>query len=90
MIKAYLYEEQKEWDLHLGCLARAYRATPNESTRLTPNLLTIGREVRLSAELVFVPNLMMEEISRHMEFTWTFNQGSKFVFGPTRPVGQVV
>ena len=27
--------------------------TPNESTRLTPNLLTIGREVQLPAELVF-------------------------------------
>ena len=53
MIKAYLCGEQTEWDLHLGCLAGAYRATPNESTRLTPNLLTMGREVRLPAELVF-------------------------------------
>ena len=46
MIKAYLCGEQTEWDLHLGCLAGAYRATPNESTRLTPNMLTMGREVR--------------------------------------------
>ena len=53
MIKAYLCGEQRDWDLHLGCLAGAYRATPNESTRLTPNLLTMGREVRLPAELVF-------------------------------------
>ena len=53
MIKAYLCGEQHDWDLHLGCLAGAYRATPNESTRLTPNLLTMGREVRLPAELVF-------------------------------------
>lgn len=53
MIKAYLCGEQKNWDLHLGCLAGAYRASPNESTKLTPNLLTIGREVRLPAELVF-------------------------------------
>ena len=53
MIKACLCGEQTEWDLHLGCLAGAYRATPNESTRLTPNMLTIGREVRLPAELVF-------------------------------------
>ena len=48
MIKAYLCGEQKEWDLHLGCLAEAYRATPNESTKMTPNLLTMGR-----GELVF-------------------------------------
>ena len=53
MIKAYLRGEQKEWDLHLGCLAGAYRATPNESTRLTHNLLSMGCEVRLPAEQVF-------------------------------------
>lgn len=53
MIKAYLCGEQQDWDLHLGCLAGAYRATPNESTKMTPHLLTMGREVRLPAELVF-------------------------------------
>ena len=53
MIKAYLCGEQKNWDLHLGCLAGAYRSSPNESTTLTPNLMTIGREVRLPAELIF-------------------------------------
>jgi hypothetical protein len=51
MIKAYLKGEQTDWDLHLGCLAGAYRATPQESTGLTPNLLMLGREVRLPAEL---------------------------------------
>ena len=55
MIKAYLRGEQRQWDLHLGCLAGAYRATPNESTRMTPNLFTISREVRLPEELVSGP-----------------------------------
>ena len=53
MIKAYLCGEQTEWDRNLGCLAAAYRATPNESTALTPNLLMLGREVRLPAEVIF-------------------------------------
>ena len=53
MIRAYLCDEQDEWDLHLGCLAGAYRATPHETTKMTPNLLTMGREVRLPAELLF-------------------------------------
>ena len=53
MIKAYLCGEQEEWDLHLGCLAGAYRATPNQSTGMKPHLLTMGREVKLPAELVF-------------------------------------
>ena len=53
MIKAYICGEQKNWDLHLGCLAGAYRSTPNEFTKLTPNLMTIGSEVCLPAELIF-------------------------------------
>ncbi|XP_053376551.1 uncharacterized protein K02A2.6-like [Mercenaria mercenaria] len=53
MIRAYLQGVQEDWDLNLGCLAGAYRATPNEVTKLTPNLLTMGREERLPAELVF-------------------------------------
>jgi hypothetical protein len=53
MIKAYLCNEQENWDLNLGCIAGAYRATPNETTKLSPNLLTMGREIRLPAELVY-------------------------------------
>ena len=51
MIKSFLKGEQTNWDLNLGCLAGAYRATPNESTGLTPNLLLLGREIRFPIEL---------------------------------------
>ena len=51
MIKSYLCGEQTDWDLNLGCLAGAYRSTPNESTGLTPNLLMLGREIRLPLEV---------------------------------------
>ncbi|MES9880687.1 MAG: reverse transcriptase domain-containing protein [Sedimenticola sp.] len=53
MIKAYLCGEQQDWDLNLGCLASAYRSSQHEATSLTPNLLMLGRETRLPAELVF-------------------------------------
>ena len=53
MVKAYLKGQQTGWDKHLGCLAAAYRATMHESTGLTPNMLMMGREVRLPAELMF-------------------------------------
>ena len=51
MIKAYLKGEQENWDLNLGCLAAAYRATPHSSTGLSPNFMMLGREVRIPAEL---------------------------------------
>ena len=53
MIKSYLRGQQTEWDQNLGCLAAVYRATPTNSTHLTPNLLMLGREVRAPAEVVY-------------------------------------
>jgi hypothetical protein len=51
MIKSYLCGEQTNWDLNLGFLAGAYRASPNETTGLSPNLLMLGREVSISYDL---------------------------------------
>ena len=53
LIKAYLKGQDREWDRNLGCLAAAYRASQHESTHMTPNLLMLGREVRLPAEIMF-------------------------------------
>ena len=53
MIKSYLCGEQESWDLNLGCLAAAYRACPNETTCLSPNLLMLGRELRIPSELLY-------------------------------------
>lgn len=53
MIKVYLCGERGDWDLHLGCLAGAIRATPNESTKLTPNLLTMGRELAFGSTYAY-------------------------------------
>ena len=52
MSMSYL-KDQEDLDLNLGCLASAYRASPNENTGFTPNLLMLGKEVRMSAEIVF-------------------------------------
>lgn len=61
MIRAYLTGEQNEWDLNLGCLAAAYRATPNETTKMTPNLLMLGKQVRLPAEVAFGSSTVSNE-----------------------------
>ena len=51
MIKSFLGREE-DWDLHLGCLTAAYRASPHESTGMTPNMLMFGHEVRLPVEVL--------------------------------------
>ena len=68
MIKAYLRGEQENWDLHLGCLAAAYRATPHESTGLTPNLVMLGREVRLPTELIYGGKANMYNFDSYGEY----------------------
>lgn len=53
----------------LGCLAGAYRSCPNESTCLTPNMMCLGREVRLPADLIYglrQPNEFLSETA-HVE-----------------------
>ena len=53
MIKAYLCRQQENWDINLGCLAATYRACPNKTTRLSPNLPMLGRELRISSKLMY-------------------------------------
>jgi len=64
--KAYLSEEQDDWDLHLQCIASAYNSTTHESTGLTPNMMILGREVRRPAELQY-PQVRFSAISRGNE-----------------------
>ncbi len=66
MIKSFM-KGQDEWDLHLSCLAAAYRSTVHESTGLTPNMLVLGREVRLPTELVV--DVPKAEVASYGEYT---------------------
>ena len=51
MMRVYIKNDQTNWDLHLACLTSAYRSTPHESTKFTPNMIVLGREVRLPGTL---------------------------------------
>ena len=62
MVRANLKGQQREWDRNLGCLAAAYRASPHEATGFTPNLLIMGREVRVPAEVMFGYSTKGEDI----------------------------
>jgi len=48
-------ENQGDWDVRLSFLMAAYRASRSESTGYTPNMLTLGREVRMPANIVYGP-----------------------------------
>jgi len=48
-------DHQRDWDFRLSFAMAAYRASRNESTGYTPNMLTLGREVRMPADIMYGP-----------------------------------
>ena len=72
MVRAYLTGEQDDWDRNLGCLAGAYRSTPQESTKLTPNMLVLGREIRMPAEVIYS---QPQDINQQVCDSYTYIQG---------------
>ena len=52
MIKAFVNENMTDWDDHLPLLMMAYRASPHESTGLTPNMMMFGEECTLPLDVM--------------------------------------
>ena len=52
MLVHYTSPTQTDWDEALPLVLAAYRATPQETTGQSPNLLMMGREVRMPVDLI--------------------------------------
>ena len=64
MLGKVVSESQRDWDERLPLVLAAYRATPHESTGMTPNRLFLGHEVRMPIDIVM--GLPPEETSETM------------------------
>ncbi len=51
IIKCTVREEGTTWDKSLDLVMKAYRATPQTSTGLTPNMLVTGKEMNMRVDL---------------------------------------
>ena len=51
MLSAFISKNQTDWDFYLPYLTMAYRSTVHESTKFTPNLLMLGREINLPVDM---------------------------------------
>lgn len=52
MLALYVSQNKSDWDDHLPYLTMAYRASIHESTKCTPNLLMLGREISLPLDVM--------------------------------------
>ena len=46
------FEQQRDWDEYLPQLGMAYRSSVHATTNETPNMMMLGRDVHLPADLV--------------------------------------
>ena len=53
MLKTYVNSNRDDWDDHLPAVICAYRATPHDSTGVTPFKMLYGREIALPIDLQF-------------------------------------
>jgi len=67
MLGKAVKESQRDWDEQLPLVLAAYRATPHESTGMTPNKLFLGHEVRMPIDVVMglPPEEMNQPITAH-------------------------
>ena len=69
MIAAFVNENQRTWDKDLQVLMMAYRSTPHESTKLTPNEMMLGREVSLplDVQIGLAPEMEIKEEHEYVD-----------------------
>ena len=65
MLKKYVSESGKDWDVKLPLVLMAIRATPSRATRVTPFEMMTGREMTLPLHLLYHP----EEVSVATAYT---------------------
>lgn len=51
MVAKYVRYDQRDWDIHLPYVLLAYRASPQETSGMSPNFLMFGREVGIPLSL---------------------------------------
>lgn len=61
MLSKFVVESQTDWDKHLPILMAAYRATPQDSTHVSPNMMMLGRQLTLPVDLLYGQSPMEQE-----------------------------
>ena len=69
MIAAFVNENQRTWDKDLQILMMAYRSTPHESTKVTPNEMMLGREISMPLDVLIgiAPEMETKDETEYIE-----------------------
>ncbi|CAC5378546.1 unnamed protein product [Mytilus coruscus] len=86
MLAMFVSENKDDWDDHLPYLCMAYRAYIHDSTKCSPNLLMLGREISLPIDVMTgnsictpelnCPNIYIEWVRESMQRSFDFAHGN--------------
>ncbi|CAG2199376.1 unnamed protein product [Mytilus edulis] len=63
IISKYVCKNQRDWDEQLHWALMAYRSSEHETTKLSPCMLMLGREIELPIDLIYGPQRDGREIT---------------------------
>ena len=61
ILSKYISQNQKDWDDQLPWVLMAYRSSEHDTTKFSPCMLMIGREIELPVDLIYGPHPQSEE-----------------------------
>ena len=74
-LRSCVQDTHLEWDELIDTIMMAYRSTPHSSTGFTPNMVMLGREIRLPS--VLSPQLESQPVTEHIR---NLNEKLKHVY----------
>ncbi|KAL7382524.1 hypothetical protein ABVT39_023717 [Epinephelus coioides] len=85
ILKKYVASNHKDWDVKLPLVLMAIRATPHQTTGVSPFQMMTGRQMTLPLYLLYQPgeaniatayttNQYMTDLNKHLKATFTFAQ----------------
>ena len=86
-LKAACRETKQEWDELVPLILMSYRATPQASTGVTPNMMMLGRQTRLPVQAMYGAPLGPEGEKKHGERVRDRTPGRIASSVPARPCG---
>lgn len=80
MLALFVSANKNDWDDHLPYLTMAYRSSVQESTKCTPNLLMLGREISLPLDVMAAPISFPEERECPSEYVEWVREATRNAF----------
>ena len=74
MLSLFVEENQRDWDEYVAVLCMAYRASPQESTNVTPNMMMLGHEVNLPVDILYGQPVTDEHFESESEYVETLKK----------------